>query len=319
MATMMKDYYELLGLAHNASGEAIRKAFRKLAMECHPDLATDKPAAEEKFKEINEAYEVLSDEDTRRKYDLGEGRWHRFSSFGSRHVRKEGEQFRATRSKGPFRPYTERPEFRSFYEEFFRGNGEPRGGFSNGERNTGSNGFQNEYRPPQRGKDIEGEVLISLEEVLVGTIHIISVQRQNPITNEAEPGFLHVRIPAGVRDGQVLKLWGKGDYGVAGGKAGDLFLRVKVAAHPDFQVRDADLTFRLELTAWEALFGVKKTVPTLEGNIRLKVPPGTMSGHRLRLRGKGLPKDGGTYGDLYAHVSVKIPLTKMVKRVFRRS
>src|SRR2546426_9245241 len=132
MATKLKDYYELLGLSHSATGDAIRKAFRKLAMECHPDLATDKPAAEEKFKEINEAYEVLSDEETRKKYDLGEGRWYRFSSFGSRHVRRESEGFRRAGPKEPFRPYTERPEFRSFYEEFFRGgNDKQNGGFSN--------------------------------------------------------------------------------------------------------------------------------------------------------------------------------------------
>jgi curved DNA-binding protein len=320
----VKDYYELLCISRKATVDEIRKAFRKLAMQCHPDLVPDKLVAEEKFKEINEAYEVLSNAESRRKYDRGEGRWHRFAGFGSRNVRRQSEKRREATPNEGFRPYTERPEFRSFYEEFFKGRAPEEGRYSASE-DKGSSGSQHGSKnvAPQRGKDIEGDLSISLEEVLHESIHTISVLRHNPVTGEEERRFLHVKVPAGTRDAQILKLPEKGDYGVADGTPGDLFLRIKVTPHADFRIRgESDVVCDIELTAWEAIFGSRRKIRTLDGNVRLKVPPGSLRGHRLRLRGRGLPKADGTRGDLYAVVSVKrVPLSGMMmkmKKIFRR-
>ncbi|MBM3840199.1 MAG: J domain-containing protein [Verrucomicrobia bacterium] len=319
MIADLKDYYELLGISREASGEEIRKAFRKLARRFHPDLADDKAKAEEKFKEINEAYEVLGDPENRRKYDLGQGRRHRFSGFGSRHMRRENDGFRSRSSREGFRPYTERPEFRSFYEDFFGRKRSGTNGFSGSEGEAGrSSTSERFHRSPRPGNDIEGEMQVSLGEVLHGSIHTIAVLRNNPLTGETEQRPLHVRIPAGVRDGQVLRLVGRGDYGIEGGPPGDLFLRIRYARHPEFQVRGTDLTHVLELTPWEAFFGARKTISTLDGEVAIKVPPATPGGQRLRLRGRGLPDAEGMRGDLYALVSIKIRLKNLAKKVFKR-
>ncbi|MBI2947065.1 MAG: J domain-containing protein [Verrucomicrobia bacterium] len=321
MIADLKDYYELLGISREASGEEIRKAFRKLARRFHPDLADYKARAEEKFKEINEAYEVLGDPENRRKYDLGQGRWHRFSGFGSRHMRRENDRFRRRNGREDFRPYTERPEFRSFYEDFFGGQRGGANSFSRSEadnRRKRSSTSDRSSRSPRPGNDIEGEMLVSLGEVLNGSIHTIAVLRNNPLTGEPEQRPLHVRIPAGVRDGQMLRLVGRGDYGIEGGPAGDLFLRIRYARHPEFRVSGTDLMYELELTPWEAFFGARKTISTLDGEVAIKVPSATSGGQRLRLRGRGLPDSEGIRGDLYALVSVKIRLRDLAKKVFRR-
>jgi curved DNA-binding protein len=321
MIADLKDYYELLGISREASGDEIRKAFRKMARRFHPDIAHDKACAEEKFKEINEAYEVLGDPEARRKYDLGQGRWPRFSGFGSRHMRKENDRFRSRNSRDGFRPYTERPEFRSFYEDFLGGR---RGGASSfsepeeEERNKRSSTSDRYHRSPRPGNDIEGEMQVSLSEVLHGSIHTIAVLRNNPLTGETEQRPLHVRIPAGVQNGQTLRLVGRGDYGIEGGPPGDLFLRIRYARQAEFRVRGTDLVCELELTPWEAFFGARKTVSTLDGEVAIKVPPATPGGQRLRLRGRGLPDSEGLRGDLYALVSIKIRLKDLAKKVFKR-
>lgn len=321
MFAEVQDYYEMLGVAPTASAQEIRRAFRSLARQFHPDLALDKRTAEEKFKGINEAYEVLSDADARRRYDRGEGLGRRFSCFGSRHIRKPNRNFRGDGASENFRPYTERPEFRSFYEQYTKGARDqtqertpPNGGSSR--HDASDNGHSRTESKP--GRNIEGEIQVALEEVLHGSVRTVSVLRHSPLAGEAERRFLHVRIPPGVLEGQTLRLEGKGDYGKAGGASGDLLLRVNVQVHPDFWVRDADLYCELELTAWESFVGGKKTIPTLEGPVRVKVPPATLHGHRLRLRGKGLPKANGTRGDLYAVVTVKSHLANIVNRVWRR-
>ncbi|MBI4661382.1 MAG: DnaJ domain-containing protein [Verrucomicrobia bacterium] len=321
MIVEAQDYYELLGISRKATGEEIRKAFRKLARQFHPDLADDKTEAEERFKKINEAYEVLGDPENRKNYDSGQGRWQRFSGFGSRHVRPRNERFRRRSWGENFRPYTERPEFRSFYEDFFGGRRGSSGNCSASSGEDSSAHFSDskrQRRAPQRGSDIEGEVTVTLNEVLNGSIHTIAVLRTSPVTGEPERRSLHVRIPSGVRNAQILRLTGRGDYGIAGGAAGDLYLRVKVADHPDFHVQGTDLFCGLELTPWEALFGTKRRIPTLEGAIGVRVPPGMNSGQRLRLRGKGLPNVEGIRGDLYVSLSVKVRLRDFAKNVFGR-
>lgn len=321
MIADLKDYYQLLGISDKASGDEIRKAFRGLARLFHPDMAADKSMAEEKFKEINEAYEVLGDPENRRKYDLGQGRWHRFSGFGSRQVRTHGDGFRRKHWNGNFRPYTERPEFRSFYEDFFGARRQRSNSYATDDADRSSDTFFDSEagrREAQRGNDIEGEIVISLGEVLHGSIHTISVLRKDPFSGEPECRPLHVRIPPGVHDGRVLRLNGRGDYGIAGGPPGDLYLRVKIAEHPHFRVRGSDLLSDIELSPWEALFGAKKPIPTLEGMVSVKVPAGMMAGQRLRLRGRGLPAVEGTRGDLYVAVKVKVRFGHIAKRFFGR-
>ena len=254
-------------------------------------------------------------------YDLGQERRHRFSGFGSRHVRSRGDAFRRKHWNENFRPYTERPEFRSFYEDFFGGRHRQSERYAADDENrsseSGSDSADNDPAA-QRGNDVEGEIAISLGEVLHGSIHTISVLRKNPLTAELERRSLHVRIPPGVHDAQILRLNGRGDYGIAGGPPGDLYLRVNIAKHPHFGVRGSDLLADLELNPWEAFFGTRKSILTLEGVVSVKVPSGTTAGQRLRLRGKGLPDVEGMRGDLYLTVTVKVRFGHIAKRFFSR-
>jgi curved DNA-binding protein len=158
-----------------------------------------------------------------------------------------------------------------------------------------------------RGRDIQGDILITLAEVLQGAMRAVSVRRSNPATRQEETDTYQVRIPKGVQAGQSIRVPGKGDRGAGGGNAGDIFLRVRYAEHPDWQVRGADLLGALELAPWEAVLGATVSVPTLEEPISLKVPAGFQQGHQLRVRGKGLPVGATKRGDLYVTVSVQVP------------
>ena len=158
-----------------------------------------------------------------------------------------------------------------------------------------------------RGQDIQGDILITLDEVLKGALRAISVRRTNARTGQEETETYPVRIPAGVRDGQSIRVPGKGGEGWGGGGAGDIYLRVRYAQHPDWQARGADLVGHLELAPWEAVLGATVPVRTLESTVSVKVPAGTQQGHQLRVRGKGLPAGAGKRGDLYVGVSIQVP------------
>ena len=160
-----------------------------------------------------------------------------------------------------------------------------------------------------RGPDVRGDILITLEEVLRGGLRAISVRRTNARTGQEETFTYQVRIPAGVQAGQFIRVAGKGGEGRAGGRAGDIYLRVRYAQHPDWRARGADLVGELDLAAWEAVLGRTVRVKTLEGIVSLKVPAGTQQGHQLRIRGKGLPAGGAKRGDLYVRVSIQVPST----------
>jgi curved DNA-binding protein len=297
MPVEFKDYYEVLGVPRTASDAEIKKAFRKLAHKYHPDVAKDKRTAEEKFKEINEANEVLSDPEKRRKYDELGANWNR------------AEQPAAPRTGGygggPDEGYEfhfDGTGFSDFFEQFFGSRGRPAGDFGRTQGNgRGSEAFA------QRGQDIEGDILVTLDEVLHGSTRTIRLQRTDPRTGQSTLQTLRVKIPPGVREAQLIRLAGKGQEGVGGGDAGNLYLRVKFAQHPDFRVRDADLYYDLELAPWEAVLGASVQIPTLDGMVSLKIPAGTVSERRFRLRGKGLSTGDGTRGDLYASVSIQVP------------
>ncbi len=302
MPVEFKDYYKILGVARDADQEAIRKAFRKLARQHHPDVAKDKKRAEEKFKEINEANEVLGDPEKRKKYDTLGANWNRPQP-------PPGWQGGAGHRGGPGAPDAEDFEFRfggtgfsDFFEQFF-------GGRANGQGDEGFRDAFNRSRRsgPMRGGDIEGDILVNLHEAAQGSVRTVSFERVNRQTGKTISENFRVRIPIGVREGQTIRIAGKGEEGANGGAAGDLLLRVRLAQHPDFQVQGSDLLYELELAPWEAVLGTTVPIPTLEGAVSVKVPPGANPGQKLRVRGKGLPGSGDARGDLYATISVRMP------------
>jgi curved DNA-binding protein len=292
-----KDYYDVLGVARDADEAAIKKAFRRLAREYHPDVAKNQTGAEAKFKEINEANEVLSDPEKRKKYDELGANW------------EETERSRAG-TPGGFR--REGPEggdfhfegtgFSDFFEQFFgrRGNPFPEGSHA---RSNGARGGTF----AQNGQDIESDILVTLEEALHGSTRMIRLQRLDPRTGQSVVETLRVQIPAGVRAAQMIRLAGKGQEGVAGGEAGHLYLRVTLGQHPDFRVRGANLYYDVVLAPWEAVLGASVRIPTLDGEANLKIPAGTKAEREFRLSGQGLPMSNGTRGDLHAVVSIETP------------
>ena len=306
MAVEFKDYYRVLGVPPKATGEEIKKAFRTLARKYHPDVAKDKKTAEEKFKELNEAHEVLIDPESRRKYDQLGADW----KTGVRPQPPPGQAGGRSAGRGAggeaYDFQFEGTGFSDFFEQFFGGRaGRSRGAspFAHHEAGDGTD----EAEPALRGQDNQGDILITLDEVLKGAMRAISVRRTNAQTGQEETETHQVRIPAGVQAGQSIRVSGKGGEGLGGGSAGDIYLRVRYAQNTDWQARDADLVGHLELAPWEAVLGATVPVRTLEGTVSLKVPAGTQQGHQLRIRGKGLPLGAGKRGDLYVGVSIQVP------------
>jgi curved DNA-binding protein len=304
MAVQYKDYYESLGVSRTASEAELKKAFRKLAREFHPDVAKDKKKAEEKFKEINEAYEVLSDPAKRKKYDQLGANWKQGADF---RPPPEWENFGGAGGRGfrGGRPGAEEFEFggtgfSDFFEQLFGARG--RGAGFRGRDFGGQPGFADEELA-ERGRDIEGDIMVTLEEVTRGSVRAVSV-RHNSHTETYQ-----VKIPAGVSEGQRLRVAGRGEAGAGGGEAGDLYLRVRLAKHPDFEVDDHNLIYEAELAPWEAVLGANISVPTLGGRVNIKIPPGTQNGQKLRVRGRGLPQHGGGNGDLIVVARVEVPQT----------
>lgn len=288
MPLKFQDYYETLGVARTASAEDIKLAFRKLARIHHPDVAKDKITGEAKFKELNEAYEVLGDAEKRKRYDELGADW----QDGPGHPGAGGGNPRGRR-----RPAAEAAGFEyggtgfsDFFESFFAG---------------GHHGF--DAGQPAEGRDIEADLLVTLEESLRGSRRKVTLRRPAPDGTDGRTNTYQVRIPPGVRDGQRIRLAGQGDAGSGGAAAGDLYLRVRLARHPEFSVQDADLYRDLDLAPWEAVLGVQLNIPTLDGPTSLRVPAGTAAGGQLRLRGLGLPKADLTRGDLYATVCIHTP------------
>jgi curved DNA-binding protein len=328
MAVKFRDYYEVLGVPRTASEKEIKDAYRKLARKYHPDLQTgkDKKQAEEKFKEINEANEVLGDPKKRAKYDRLGAQW------------KEGMEYQPPppgAGRGPtaeefhFEDF-EGGGFSDFFESLFGGRSTRgrSGGFRTGGRQTGAGGFgRTATERAIRGGDIESEMDLPLEEAAHGTKRRVrlEVQALCPVCRGTgidgrqicsrcggtgkvvEEKDLTVTIPGGVRDGDRIRLAGQGEPGEGGGPAGDLFIRVKLLPHPRFTLADNHLQTEVEIMPWEAVLGGEVRVPTLDGEVMLKVPPGSRGGKQLRLRGKGFPAKGGEKGDLYVRLTVNVP------------
>ena len=313
MAVQFRDYYETLGVAKTASEDQIRSAFRKLARKYHPDVAKDKKTAEEKFKEINEAYEVLSDPEKRRKYDQLGANWKQPGGFQPRPgwgtQQPPGGGFQQWQWGGGGNGGVEfefgGTGFSDFFEAFF-GGGRGRSAFG---------GFGGREATAERGADVEADIMVTLEEALHGSTRTVSLRRAG--SNKVEN--YQVKIPRGVHEGQRIRLAGQGEPGTRGGKSGDLFLRVRLARHPDFSVEGSDLIHEVKIEPWRAVLGSELVVPTLEGNVRLKIPPGTQGGQRFRLRERGLPGVSGKRGDLYVDVQINVPkkLTDREREIWR--
>ena len=305
MPTEFKDYYRVLGVSPKATDEEIKKAFRTLARKHHPDVAKDKKTAEEKFKEINEANEGLSHPESRMKYDQLGANWKTGGESRPPPGRTAGRSAGRGAGGGEYDFQFEGTGFSDFFEQFFGG----RAGRSRGASPFDHNGGDGREEPQEalRGQDISGDILITLDEVLKGAMRAISVRRTNARTGQEETETYQVRVPAGVQAGQSIRVPGKGGNGLGGGSAGDIFLRVRYAQNPDWQARGSDLVGHLELAPWEAVLGTTVSISTLEGSVSLKVPAGTLQGHQLRVRGKGLPAGAGKRGDLYVGVSIQVP------------
>ncbi len=303
MAVEFKDYYTTLGVSRSAKDDEIKKAYRKLARQYHPDVAKDKKAGEAKFKEISEAYDVLSDPKKRTMYDqLGENWKHGAAPPPAGQQSRTGRS--ADGSQG-FEFHFDGTGYSDFFEQFF-GGGQHSGFPSSADDLTGTQ-FGGR-RGPARGHDIEGDILVTLDEVMNGSQRTISLQRTNPRTGKSDTHSFKVRIPPGVQEGQIIRLQGKGDEGTRSGAAGDLLLHVRFGAHPYFRVEGSDLYFDLDLAPWEAVLGTSVTVPTLTGKVKVRIPPGKNNADHLRVRGQGLPKDKtGERGDLYVVIEVQIP------------
>jgi curved DNA-binding protein len=303
MPTEFKDYYATLGVSRDADADTLRRTFRKLAAKYHPDVAEDKKEGEEKFKEINEAYEVLSDPVKRRKYDALGARWREGGGFEPPPGARRGAR---TSTDGQAREFHfSGTGFSDFFEQFFGGRGyeeSVRGDYPGAEDSNAKGRFA------AQGSDIEGDILVTLDEVLHGSVRNISLQQVNPQTGEVGTHTFKVRIPVGVQDGQTIRVPAKGGEGVGGAPPGDLYLHVRLAAHRDFRTRGADLYYDLTLAPWDAVLGTTVSVPTLNGSVTVRIPAGTNPGQSLRVRGRGLPRGKDKEpGHLYVVASVAMP------------
>jgi DnaJ-class molecular chaperone len=288
---MAEDYYEVLGIKRTATAAEIQKAYRKLARKYHPDMNPDDKSAKEKFQRIQQAYDVLNDAKKREMYD-------RYGSAFEQAGAGGGPGWEAFRGRpGGFEGFD--------FGQLFGGEGGG-GGLEDIVRQfTGRGGRRGRGQPQRtRGADLEHELEVAFQTSIAGGEARLNVRRP-----DGRVESLTVKIPPGIEDGKKIRLRGQGQPSPTGGPAGDLLITVRVAKHPCFQRRGHDLEVAVPLTLAEAALGAKIDIPTPKGVIALKVPPGTSSGRRLRLKGLGAPLPGGGNGDLYAEIQIMLPAT----------
>ena len=309
MAVQFQEYYETLGVLRTASETEISKAYRKLARQYHPDVSKEK-GAEEKFKQIAEAYAVLKDPEKRKKYDALGANWHMGEDFtpppGWQEFHFDHHDGAATGRRAGDGPGSVGGDFSDFFATLF--GGEDLGGSGFGRPNLRSDRGSWSTRPPAQ----EADITISLEEAYRGATRNIVLQ-----TMEHSPDGIfksvsreyEVKIPAGVSEGSRIRLTKQGGVPPGGYEPADVFLRVRIAPHSIFKCDNSGLQVEVPVTPWEAALGAKVDVPTLDGTVKMTVPPNTQGGKRFRLRGKGLPRIGGEQRDLYATVRITVPLS----------
>jgi len=318
-----KDYYEILGVGRDASEKEIKQAYRSLARKHHPDINPGDKSAEAKFKEINAAYEVLSNPEKRKKYDQFGEQWEYADQFaksgGQERVRWDFDR------GGTSFEYGDLSGFEDIFSSLF------------GDSGIGSRA----KRGPRHGQDIESPIEVTLEEAYHGSTRLMQLQTQEPCTAcggtgrvgnrvcticagagvKLNPRRLEVKIPAGVKDGSRIRITGEGGPGLAGGKKGDLYLVVKVLPHKLFERKGDDLYAEVSVPLATAILGGEVRLPTLNGNISLSIPPETQNGKAFRLAGKGMPQLGNNkYGNMFAKVKVVLPtkLTEEEKKLFEK-
>jgi curved DNA-binding protein len=320
-----RDYYQTLGVAKTASDKEIKQAYRKLARKHHPDVNPGDKSAESRFKEINEAYEVLGDPEKRKKYDELGANWRMYeqaqqqgagfpgggSPFGAGggawniNMGGPGGGYRTMTEEEMHELFGNEDPFSDFFRTFF-GGGAPGEGA----------GRARQGRAPrtQKGRDIEHEVELTLEEAYHGTTRRISIKQGGHARS------VDVRIPVGVKDGSRVRAAGEGESGANGGASGDLYLRVRIRPHPVFERKGVDLHTTVAVPVTTAVLGGEAQVPTITGTVRLKIPETTQSGQVFRLKGHGMPAVGkpDDRGDLYATVEVQLPrsLTKQQRTLY---
>jgi curved DNA-binding protein len=289
-----KDYYQLMGVPRTASQDEIKRAYRRLARKYHPDVSKEKDA-EDRFKELQEANEVLKDPEKRAAYDQLGADWRQGQDFRPPPDWGKGFEF----SRHEFGGERAGGEYSDFFSELF-GSRSPFGGPQGGARP--GRGFS------AAGQDHVARVEIDLEDAFRGGTRTIEL-RSPELTPDghvvAKPRALRVSIPAGVTEGQQIRLAGQGSPGLGGGPPGDLFLEISVRAHPQFQLEGRDVTATLPVAPWEAALGETVSVPTLGGPVEMKLPTGARAGQRLRLRGRGLP--GNPPGDQFVVLRIVLP------------
>lgn len=291
------DYYKILGIDKSASQEDVKKAYKKLARKYHPDLNPNDPDAQHKFQEINEANEVLSDPEKRKKYDQYGENWKHADEYEAQ--QQQYRQYQNGQGGGTYWSSSgDGSEFSDFFEQMFGGMG-GRGGRSS----KGSYGF--------RGQDYTTELQVSLADAAKTHKQIITVNGKN----------LRITIPAGIENGQTIKLKGQGGPGVNGGPEGDLYITFQIPEDSRFKRVGSDLYVTAPLNLYTAILGGEQIVETMDGKVKLKVNPGTQNGSKVRLKGKGFPvyKQEGAFGDLIVTYSIDIPtnLTDKQKELFR--
>jgi curved DNA-binding protein len=304
------DYYQVLGVKRDASQQEITSAYKKLARKYHPDL-NKASGAEDKFKELNEAYEVLKDPKKRKRYDMLGANW------------KHGAPFEPPPGWGDVRFEFSGPGgggggfgsgFSEFFDRFFGGGGQqsPGGGGFDLNDLLGNSGGRRRRNP--RGRDVESSLTIQLEDSYLGR------ERAVELSGPAGTRRYTVKIPRGVRDGERIRLAGQGHASSPGGPRGDLYLTIQIAPNATFRREGDDLVTTVRVSAWDAALGARIPVPTMDGEVSMTLPPGLSSGQRLRLRGKGLPRRSGGSGDLFAELQIVVPeeLTDEQRELFER-
>lgn len=307
MAVKFRDYYEVLGVSRTAAQDEIQRAYRKLARKFHPDVnkAAD---AEDKFKEINEAYEVLKDPEKRKRYDQLGADWKSGQEFRPPPGWDVHFDFGGGAGETQFQ-WGGAGGFSDFFEMLFGAQG-GRGGRRSRDTFSGAGGGGRGPIWSQAGADQEARVRISLEDAFHGATRSITLQQQtiNPQGQLAvEEKNYEVKIPRGIATGQKIRLSGQGGPGTGGGARGDLYLKVDIEPHPIYRLEGRDLSVEIPIAPWEAVLGAEVEVPTPDGPVSMKVPPGTSSGQKLRLRGRGMPNPKGAAGDLFVSIQVAVP------------
>lgn len=317
-----KDYYKIMGVDKKATAKEIKQAYRRLARKYHPDVNPGNKEAEEKFKEINEAYEVLGDPEKRKKYDELGANWKHYEQWQKARGQASGQPFDWSQfGFAPDQGSNARYEYHTLTEEDLKdlfGESGPFSSFYYTFFGTPDPGVKRQYRAayrPRRGQDVEQPIEVSLEEAFHGTTRLLHMNGASGTVRRLE-----VKVPAGVQEGSRVRVAGQGAPGAGGGQAGDLYLIVHVYPHHPFERKGDDLHLKLSVPLTTTILGGEVEVPTLNGRVMLRIPPETQNGKNFRLKGKGMPRlqEPHQYGDLYAEVKVILPerLSERERKLF---